>query len=104
MLLYAWCTLVGICVGLEIPFVLRMLKRHLRARRLNELVSQVLTFDYLGALVVSWCSRCCWCRTWAWSARACSSGCSMRLVAIWTLWLFRGELRALARARRAVRR
>ncbi|QRM20868.1 polyamine aminopropyltransferase [Dechloromonas sp. TW-R-39-2] len=41
---------VGVLVGLEIPLVMRILKRDLDFK---DLVSQVLTFDYLGALVVS---------------------------------------------------
>ena len=41
---------VGVLVGLEIPLVMRILKRELAFR---DLVSQVLTFDYLGALAVS---------------------------------------------------
>lgn len=41
---------VGVLVGLEIPLVMRILKRDLAFK---DLVSQVLTFDYLGALMVS---------------------------------------------------
>ena len=41
---------VGVLVGLEIPLVMRILKRDLTFK---DLVSQVLTFDYLGALMVS---------------------------------------------------
>jgi len=53
-LLYVLVLVVGVLVGLEIPLVMRILKRHFRHRyALKELVSQVLTFDYLGALVVS---------------------------------------------------
>ena len=48
--LYAMVVLVGILVGLEIPLVMRMLKKNVA---LKDLVSQVLTFDYLGALAVS---------------------------------------------------
>ena len=42
--------MVGTLVGLEIPLVMRILKRN---TVLKDLVSQVLTFDYLGALAVS---------------------------------------------------
>ena len=49
-MLYALVLLVGILVGLEIPLVMRILKRELEFK---DLVSQVLTFDYLGALAVS---------------------------------------------------
>jgi spermidine synthase len=41
---------VGVLVGLEIPLVMRILKGELAFK---DLVSQVLTFDYLGALAVS---------------------------------------------------
>ena len=41
---------IGVLVGLEIPLVMRILKRELAFK---DLVSQVLTFDYLGALAVS---------------------------------------------------
>jgi spermidine synthase len=42
--------LVGTLVGLEIPLLLRILKDQLKFK---DLVSQVLTFDYLGALLAS---------------------------------------------------
>lgn len=41
---------IGVLVGLEIPLIMRILKRDLVFK---DLVSQVLTFDYLGALAVS---------------------------------------------------
>ncbi len=48
--LYLLVLLIGILVGLEIPLVMRILRQHVGFR---DLVSQVLTFDYLGALAVS---------------------------------------------------
>jgi len=48
--LYGIVLLVGTLVGLEIPLVLRILRERVDFR---ELVAQVLTFDYLGALVAS---------------------------------------------------
>lgn len=50
-LLYAEVGLLGVLVGMEIPFVMRMLNE--RKTVFSELVANVLTFDYLGALVVS---------------------------------------------------
>ena len=50
LILYAQVVVVGILVGLEIPLLLRILKDKLQFK---DLVSQVLTFDYLGALAVS---------------------------------------------------
>ena len=49
-LLYLIVLLLGILVGMEIPLVMRILKRDLAFK---DVVSQVLTFDYLGALLVS---------------------------------------------------
>ncbi|WP_026182721.1 polyamine aminopropyltransferase [Leeia oryzae] len=49
--LYALVFLIGVCVGMEIPLVMRVLDRQQMA--LRDLVSKVLTFDYLGALAVS---------------------------------------------------
>ncbi len=49
-LVYGLVLLVGTLVGLEIPLVMRILQRSVV---LKDLVSQVLTFDYLGALAVS---------------------------------------------------
>jgi len=50
VLLYAIVTIIGILVGLEIPLLLRILKDRLEFK---ELVSQVFTFDYVGALLAS---------------------------------------------------
>ena len=50
LVLYLMVFGVGMLVGLEIPLVMRILKRELAFK---DLVSQVLTFDYLGALAVS---------------------------------------------------
>ena len=49
-LLYFLVVVIGIMVGLEIPLLLRILKDKLQFK---DLVSQVLTFDYLGALAAS---------------------------------------------------
>jgi spermidine synthase len=50
VLLYTLVMLVGVLVGLEIPLLLRILKERLEFK---ELVSQVFTFDYIGALLAS---------------------------------------------------
>jgi len=50
-LLYALVSVVGVLVGMEIPFVMRMLNE--RKAEFSNLVANVLTFDYLGALAVS---------------------------------------------------
>ncbi len=48
--LYSLVFITGMLVGLEIPLIMRILRRELAFK---EVVSQVLTFDYLGALAVS---------------------------------------------------
>jgi spermidine synthase len=50
-LLYVMVFLIGALVGMEVPLVMRALNA--RQTAFNELVSKVLTFDYLGALAVS---------------------------------------------------
>jgi spermidine synthase len=50
LLLYVQVMLVGILVGLEIPLLMRILRDHFT---FSEVVSNVLTFDYLGALGAS---------------------------------------------------
>ncbi len=50
MALYGEVLVIGTLVGLEIPLLLRILKDQLQFK---DLVSQVLTFDYLGALAAS---------------------------------------------------
>jgi spermidine synthase len=50
-LLYVLVFLIGALVGMEIPLVMRAL--HARQAAVADLVSRVLTFDYLGALAVA---------------------------------------------------
>src|ERR1700726_5123749 len=50
-LLYVIVFLIGALVGMEIPLVMRAL--HARQTEFADLVSRVLTFDYLGALAVA---------------------------------------------------
>jgi spermidine synthase len=50
LILFFFVVLIGVLVGLEIPLLLRILKEKLQ---FAELVAQVLTFDYLGALIAS---------------------------------------------------
>jgi spermidine synthase len=48
--LFGVVLVIGILVGLELPLLMRILKDHLDFR---DLVSRVLTFDYIGALLAS---------------------------------------------------
>ncbi|MGE5865120.1 MAG: polyamine aminopropyltransferase [Rhizobacter sp.] len=94
--LYGLVLLVGMLVGLEIPLVMRILKRHFRERyALKDLVSQVLTFDYLGALAVSVAFPLLLVPSLGLVRTGALFGLMNAAVAVWALWLFRGELRGL---------
>lgn len=49
-LLFGMVFVIGILVGLELPLLMRLLKEHVD---FEDLVSRVLTFDYIGALLAS---------------------------------------------------
>lgn len=49
-LLLSMVFVIGLLVGLELPLLMRILEKHLDFK---ELVSRVLTFDYIGALAAS---------------------------------------------------
>ncbi len=90
-LLYGLVMLVGMLVGLEIPLVMRILKRN---TQLKDLVSQVLTFDYLGALAVSIAFPLLLVPQLGLVRTGLMFGVFNAAVALWALWLFRNELRA----------
>ncbi len=92
-LLYGLVLLVGTLVGLEIPLVMRILRRNVA---LKELVSQVLTFDYLGALAVSLAFPLLLVPQLGLIRTGLLFGLLNATVALWALWLFRHELRRLA--------
>jgi spermidine synthase len=92
--LYGLVLLVGTLVGLEIPLVMRILKRQFQRRyALKDLVSQVLTFDYLGALVVSIAFPLLLVPHLGLVRTGALFGLMNAGVALWALWLFRSELR-----------
>ena len=91
-LLYGLVLAVGILVGLEIPLVMRILKRNVA---LKDLVSQVLTFDYLGALAVSVAFPLVLVPQLGLIRTGLLFGLMNAAVAVWALWLFRHELRRL---------
>ncbi|MBL0728666.1 polyamine aminopropyltransferase [Piscinibacter sp. HJYY11] len=94
--LYSLVLLVGTLVGLEIPLVMRILKRHFSERyALKDLVSQVLTFDYLGALAVAVAFPLLLVPHLGLVRTGAFFGLLNAAVAVWALWLFRGELREL---------
>ena len=89
-LLYGMVLMVGTLVGLEIPLVMRILKRNVA---LKDLVSQVLTFDYLGALAVSMAFPLLLVPHLGLIRTGLLFGVMNAAVALWAVWLFRYELR-----------
>ncbi len=89
LLLYAIVLLVGTLVGLEIPLMMRILKDRLEFR---DLVAQVLTFDYLGALGASLLFPLWLVPQLGMVRGAMFFGIVNAGVALWSTWLFRDQL------------
>ena len=93
--LYAMVLTIGVLVGLEIPLVMRILKKRFAQRyALSQLVSQVLTFDYLGALVVALAFPLFFVPHLGLVRTGVFFGLMNIGVAAWALWLFYAELPA----------
>jgi spermidine synthase len=92
-LLYLLVFVVGVLVGIEVPLVMRILKRNVALR---ELVSQVLTFDYMGALAVSIAFPLLLVPHLGLVRTGLLFGLMNAAVALWTLLVFRHELRQVA--------
>ena len=90
VVLYSIVVLVGILVGLEIPLVMRILRERLGFK---DLVAQVLTFDYLGALGVSIAFPLLLAPRLGLIRTAFLFGLMNAAVALWAVWLFRDRLR-----------
>jgi spermidine synthase len=88
-LLYFLVTIIGILVGLEIPLLLRILKDRLQFK---DLVAQVLTFDYIGALAASLLFPILLAPRLGVMRTALLFGLMNVLVAAGTAWLFRHQL------------
>ena len=94
VLLYTLVGVIGVLAGLEIPLVIRILKRHFSERwALRELVSEVLTFDYLGALLVAVAFPLLFVPHLGLVRTGLFFGLLNAFVAAWALWLFRAEVR-----------
>ena len=95
--LYGTVSLTGLLVGLEIPLIMRILKNEIDFK---ELVAQVLSFDYLGALAVSILFPLVLAPHLGLMRTGFLFGLLNVLVALWAVWLFRETHRG-ARALRA---
>lgn len=88
--LYALVFVVGGLVGMEIPLVMRIFNA--RKAAFSDLVSKVLTFDYLGALAVSLLFPLVLAPKLGLSRSALLFGLANAGVALVTAWAFRAEL------------
>ncbi len=89
LLLYGVVLLIGVLVGLEIPLLMRILRERYQLR---ELVANVLTFDYLGALGASLLFPLFLVPRLGLVRGAMLFGLVNALVALWSTWLFRQHL------------
>lgn len=85
-ILYALVVCIGTLVGMEIPLVMRIFNAQKQA--FHELVSRVLTFDYLGALAVSLLFPLVLAPMLGLARSAVLFGILNVLVAGWTAWHF----------------
>jgi len=89
LVLYVVVILVGTLVGLEIPLLMRILKERFEFR---DLVSHVLTFDYLGALGASILFPILLVPKLGLVRSALLFGIFNAVVALWSTYLFREQL------------
>ncbi|OHC64521.1 MAG: spermidine synthase [Rhodocyclales bacterium GWA2_65_19] len=94
--LYGLVLLIGILVGLEIPLIMRILKREVAFK---DLVAQVLSVDYIGALAVSVLFPLLLAPHLGLVRSALLFGLLNALVAAWALWLFRAQIGPLTMLR-----
>ena len=93
-LLYVLVFMIGALVGMEVPLVMRALNA--RQTEFNELVSRVLTFDYLGALAVSILFPLVLAPYLGLARTGFMFGMLNVAVALWTIHTFRRELKNVA--------
>ena len=97
LVLYALVVVIGILVGLEIPLLMRILRDRYAFK---EVVSNVLTFDYLGALAASLAFPIVLVPKLGLVRSAILFGIVNAVIALWSTFLF-AELLGTRRALRA---
>jgi spermidine synthase len=91
VVLYGLVGVVGVLVGLEIPLLLRLLRDRLVFR---ELVAQVLSLDYIGALAASLLFPLLLIPRLGLVRTGLVVGLANAAVGLWSTWIFRRELAA----------
>jgi spermidine synthase len=91
LVLYVLVVILGVFVGLEIPLLMRILKDRYAFK---DVVANVLTFDYLGALAASLAFPILLVPRLGLVRSALLFGIVNASVALWSVWLFRAHLGA----------
>ncbi|MBV9773569.1 MAG: polyamine aminopropyltransferase [Gemmatimonadetes bacterium] len=91
LLLYVLVVVIGVLVGLEIPLLMRILRGRFEFK---DVVSNVLTFDYLGALGASLLFPLLLVPYLGMVRSALLFGIINAGVALWSTWIFRDQLGA----------
>jgi spermidine synthase len=91
LVLYGLVGAVGVLVGLEIPLLLRLLRDRLAFR---ELVAQVLSLDYVGALAASLLFPLLLVPRLGLIRTSLLVGLANAAAGLWSTWIFRRELAA----------
>ncbi len=89
IMLYSIVGLIGILIGLEVPLLMRVLKGRLQFK---DLVSQIFTFDYVGALIASLLFPLVLVPILGLVRSSFLFGILNIVVALWTIHIFRDEL------------
>jgi spermidine synthase len=96
VVLYGVVVLIGTLVGLEVPLLMRILRRRLEFK---ELVARVLSVDYLGALVASLVFPMFFVPKLGLTRTSLVFGLLNAGIALWTTYLLRDEIRRPAALR-----
>jgi spermidine synthase len=91
LVLYGLVFVTGVLVGLEIPLLLRLLRERLTFR---DLVAQVLSLDYLGALAASILFPLLLVPRLGLVRTSLLLGLANAAIGLWSTWIFRREITA----------
>jgi spermidine synthase len=94
VILYAIVSLTGMFVGLEIPILMRILKEKFEFK---ELVSEVFTFDYIGALLASLIFPLFFVPHVGLIRTSLFFGLINTAVALWVIYTFKQEVKQVSR-------
>jgi spermidine synthase len=89
VVLLAFVSAIGVLVGLELPILMRLLEGQLAFK---DLISRVLTFDYIGALAASLMFPLVLVPKLGLVRSSLAMGCANAGVALWGTWLLAPQL------------